>query len=77
MVAVAGALIWRISSDPTTTAKIEAEALTLPAGHAIIAVGATKEALTIATETPDGEEFLLTFDPSDGAQTGRVRIVRE
>lgn len=77
MITVALALIWRISSEPSGAAAITAEELRLPAGHALTAVGATKEALTVATRSAEGEEFLLTFDPATGAPTGRVRIVRE
>ena len=77
MVAVAGTLVWRISSEPgATAALVSADAITLPVGEGVIAVGATEEALSFMTKDASGVERLRVFDPETGAQTGVLEVKR-
>ena len=77
MIAVAGALIWRISSEGgATAALITAEEITLPAGETVTAIGATEAALSFVTRDAAGVERLRVFDPASGEETGVLDIRR-
>lgn len=75
MIVVAAALVMRLSAPPPQVA-VAAEALLLPEGETITAVGATPSALTVATRDGAGVERLRVFDPSSGEQTGATTIRR-
>ncbi|MEM7271127.1 MAG: DUF6476 family protein [Pseudomonadota bacterium] len=77
MIAVAAALIWRISSEPTRGAAVSVESVTLPTGEAITASGAGPEALSFITRDGAGVERMRLFDPETGAPTGVVEIRRD
>ena len=79
VLAVAVTLVIRIASEPGAAplSDLGAEAVVLPAGEAIVAVGATAAALTIATRDEAGAERLRLFDPATGEPIGEARITRE
>lgn len=77
MVAVAGALVWRISSEPGAAAPlVTADEITLPAGEIVTSVGATEAALSLFTRDAEGVERLRVFDPATGDETGVLTIGR-
>ena len=77
MIAVDGALIWRISAEPGAVAPtVTAKDIVLPAGETITSVGATEDALTLVTLGEDGVERLRVFDPISGEETGALTIKR-
>lgn len=80
MMTIAGLLAWRILSEPPRAAAgppaLALEAVAIPAGAEIIAVGATEAALTVAVREPGGES-LLVFHPETGALLKRVAIRRD
>lgn len=77
MVAVAGTLIWRISSEPGAAAPlVTADEITLPAGEIVTSVGATEAALSFMTKDADDTERLRVFDPATGEETGVLEIKR-
>lgn len=78
MIAVAGTLIWRISSEPGAAAPlITADDVTLPAGETVTSVGATESALSFLTKDNNGQERLRVFDPATGEETGVLTIQRD
>ena len=79
MLAVAVALIIRISMEPAAKplSSVGAEAVTLPAGETITAVGTTAAAVTVATTDAGGAERLRMFDPRTGAEIGVVDVKRD
>ncbi len=76
---VAAALVIRIASEPTAHAPLAAapEAVNVPAGETILAVGATREALAVATRDAAGAERIRLFHPETGAPIGETAIRRE
>jgi hypothetical protein len=78
---VAGALVYRLSAGGGTggggSAPLGAEAIALPPGERIVAVGRSPGALTLATEDAEGVERLRGFDPATGEPTGVTLIRRE
>lgn len=82
MIAVSGALVIRLAqfggpgSDPETAA-ISTEALALPPGERIVALGRSGAELLIATRAETGEEWLRSFDAVTGEPLSATRIRRE
>ena len=77
MVAVAGSLIWRISSEPGGgEARVTADDVTLPTGETVTAVGVTENAISFATQDAENVERLRVFDPATGVETGVLVIKR-
>lgn len=77
MIAVAGTLVWRISSEPSAAAPlVTAEDIVLPSGETVTSVGATEAALSFTTKDASGVERLRIFDPATGEETGVLTIKR-
>jgi hypothetical protein len=75
---VAGTLAWRLGSGGAApAAPLRAEAVALPTGERILAVGRSAGALTLATRDEGGVERLRQFDPETGEPRGVTLVRRE
>lgn len=77
VLAIATVIVLRLGVLGSPPATLDAEAITLPPGERITAVGQSPRALTLATEDEAGVERLRSFDPATGETTGTTLIRRE
>lgn len=76
---IAATLVIRILMEdgPPAVTSLDAESVAVPAQEAVIAVGATPSALTIATRDDEGRERLRVFHPQTGELVKAIPIRRE
>mgnify|MGYP006287387887 CR=1 FL=1 len=81
MTAVAGTLVWRLSGlaaggGGAAPSGVAAEALSLPAGARVIALGGAGGEVLVLVETAEGGEALLAYDRADGRLLSRTEVRR-
>lgn len=75
---VAATLVIRIAAEPASAPLTAApEAIALPDGETILAVGAGREAVAVATRDAAGRERLRLFHPVTGTPLGVTELRRE
>ena len=83
MVAIVAILVIRLggfggaSVLTATTVPVTAEEFTLPAGHAITAIGRGAGHVLMVTRDAEGGEHLLSFHPATAELVSRAIITRE
>lgn len=84
VLAVAAALVIRtgrpagpVAAIPLDPATITTDTLSLPAGEAVQALGATPGALLLLTRDDDGAERLRLHDPVTGATIRVIAVDRQ
>jgi len=80
MLVVVAVMVIRLSTlekPAVAPAPVSAEALTLPAGAEIVAVGQGASGVIVVTRDAAGAETLRVFDPATGAETSATPIRRE
>lgn len=79
VVTIAATLVIRImmeSPPAREPATITAKEIALPKGEEITAVGATPNALTVATRDAAGAERIRVFHPESGAELSDITVER-
>ncbi|MFV0475559.1 MAG: DUF6476 family protein [Pikeienuella sp.] len=78
VLAIVATLVIRIMMEEPAgaPAAIGAEAISLPAGEAITAIGATANALSVATRDADGAERIRVFHPETGEELSMTAVTR-
>ena len=81
MVVVAGAMVVRLglvgSGGEGAVAPVTAEALRLPEGADVVAIGQGRGGILVVTRDAQGAETLRVLDPETGAEKSATPIVRE
>lgn len=77
MAVIVGTITWRLFSVSPPPEPVRAEALVLPEGAEITALGATGSEVLVTLRSPDGAERLRVFRRSDGALLSETPIRRE
>ncbi len=77
MAVIAGTVAWRLFSVAPPAQPVRAEALVLPEGHEITALGASGSEVLVTLRAPDGTERLRVFRRSDGALLSETPLRRE
>ncbi len=76
-VAMVGTIVIRLGFPDQRPQPIAADALSLPAGHDIIATGQGKGTVHVLLRDPDGSEMLYVFDARTGAELSKTAIIRD
>lgn len=77
VVVIVGTVAWRLWSAAPPPVPVSAAALTLPAGQAITALGASASEILVSTRDDAGAERLLVFRRADGKRLSQTPILRE
>lgn len=77
MVVIVGTVSWRLWSAAPPAAPVAAEALALPAGAEITALGASPSEILVTTRDGAGAEVLRVFRRADGRLLSETPLRRE
>lgn len=76
MVVIAGTVAWRLAGPLSGAVPVTAEALVLPEGAEVLALGGAGAELSVLIRAPGGEERLLIYRRADGALISATPVRR-